>query len=83
MKYIVTYDLNNSGKNYEGLIGAIKKMDYCPLLKSAWLVKTSSSATSIYNSLAPFFDKDDRILVAEINSNHMGFLSADAVAFLR
>jgi len=83
MLYIVTYDLNTTGQRYTDLITAIKKMDYCPLLKSAWLVKSSSSAKQIYDYLLPIIDSNDHLLVAEINSNRMGWLDKEAVAFMK
>ncbi|OGJ56467.1 hypothetical protein A3D88_03770 [Candidatus Peribacteria bacterium RIFCSPHIGHO2_02_FULL_52_16] len=81
--YLVTYDLNKTGQNYDGLIGAIKKFTWYGVLKSAWLIKSTSSAAEISKYLLPHIDKNDRLLVCEINSNRDGWLDQAAWDFLK
>ena len=82
MYYLVTYDLNKSGQNYDGLISAIKKYPYCKALYSAWFIKSSSSADSISADLSKHIDSNDNLLVLEVTSNRQGYLNKDAWAFL-
>jgi len=83
-KYLITYDLNKVGQNYEDLINKIKSYKYYshPML-SVWFIKSDNSAEVIYNSLAPFIDKNDRIFVQEITSNRCGWLSQVDIDFLK
>jgi len=81
-KYIITYDLNIPGQDYESLINAIKSYEYIKALKSAFFVKTSRSASEIYNHLRPLIDDSDRILISEITSNNSGWLDRAVVDWL-
>lgn len=81
--YLITYDLNKSGKNYDDLINAIKQYNYCKALYSAWFVKTNSTKNEIYNHLKPYIDNDDRIMIIKTNNNDIqGFLNKDVVSWL-
>lgn len=82
MKYLVTYDLNKSGQNYDGLITAIKKYPYYKPMLSTWFIKSSSSADAISKDLQRHIDSNDRLFVSEILSNHHGYLDKDAWDFL-
>jgi hypothetical protein len=81
-KYIITYDLNRPGQDYESLINAIKTYSYIKALKSAFFVKTSRSATEIYNHLRPLIDDTDRIFISEITPNHSGWLDKAVIDWL-
>ena len=75
-KYCISYDLNENHKDYDGLISAIKDYNYIKALYSTWFVKSTSSATDIYNHLQPFIDNDDRLFVVEIDTpNRQGWMS--------
>lgn len=77
-KYLISYDLNKADKNYDGLIDAIKSYNYIKVLRSAWAIKTNSSAESIYNSLKPYIDDNDYLYIVEINTyNEQGWLRKD------
>lgn len=82
MKYIITYDLNKSGQDYEKLIGAIKKFSCYAFLKSAWFIKSTSSAEELSKHFLQFIDKNDRLLVAEVNQNRQGWLDPAAWDFV-
>lgn len=75
--YIVTYDLNRPGQNYDLLYGAIKGVssDYIRPLKSLWMLNTPMSASAIYDRLINHIDQTDRILVSKLTHDHMGFLN--------
>ncbi|MBQ8473148.1 MAG: hypothetical protein IJ501_06565 [Bacilli bacterium] len=69
-KYIISYDLNKSGKNYDGLINAIEKYNCIKILYSTWIIKSSSSAQNIFDNLKPQIDDDDKLIIVEINTNN-------------
>lgn len=76
MVYCITYDLNKSGKDYKGVIQAIKDagdQGCCSFGKSAWLIKSSiKSAQAIYSMIEPHIDSDDTCLVIEAKLNYAG-----------
>lgn len=74
--YSISYDLNKSGKDYEGLIAAIKSYGtWCTPTKSYWLVVTTGSAKDIYNKLKPHLDNDDRIFIQRVMGDNAGWMS--------
>ena len=78
-KYLVTYDLNKSDKNYQGVISAIEKYNFLKIMYSAYIIKTSDSADAIFSKIKPYIDSNDRLLVVEINTlNEQGWLAEDA-----
>lgn len=78
MVYCITYDLNKSGKDYKGVIQAIKDagdQGCCSFGKSAWLIKSSiKSAQAIHSMIEPHIDSDDTCLVIEVTNNYQGRL---------
>lgn len=82
--YLVSYDLNTPGQNYDNLIHEIQKYDgYCPVLKSQWFICSNGTATDVYNHLCNHIDKNDRILVSELTSNHAGWLDQKPIDWLK
>lgn len=63
--YLIGYDLNRPGKNYDDLIKAIKSLSgtWWNHLDSTWIVKTSTTAEQIRNSLRAHMDGSDELLV--------------------
>lgn len=63
--YIVTYDLNNPGRNYENLLKRIKAYNgWARLVGSSYLVLTEQTATQIRNNLVQELDSNDKIYVS-------------------
>ncbi len=64
--YMVGYDLNNSNKDYSGLIAKIKEISgtWWHHLDSTWIIRSEKSAKEIRDLLSPFIDADDELLVA-------------------
>lgn len=79
MVYMITYDLNNQGKNYDDVISAIKEAStgvWCSYWKSSYLIKSNlSTADAVSKKIQPFLDDDDRLLVVEVKNNKQGWLS--------
>jgi len=63
--YMIGYDLNKAGKNYDGLITKIKELanGYWHHLDSTWLINSTLTAVQIRDALMPFLDSDDELLV--------------------
>lgn len=69
--YMVGYDLNKSGKNYDGLISKIKEISgiWWHHLDSTWLITHAGGSAAIRDALLPYIDKDDELLVSKIEKN--------------
>jgi CRISPR/Cas system-associated endoribonuclease Cas2 len=67
--YIVTYDLNAPGQDYNPLISAIRKYTNCKCLKSAFFIDTSEDASVIRDKLTPLVDKNDALYVVELRKH--------------
>lgn len=69
MKYLITYDLNNPGQNYQKLIEAIDSLGSAKKLSSScWAVKTALCSRQIRNYLAYFLDCNDYLFVCPFGS---------------
>ncbi|MCD8553705.1 hypothetical protein [Seleniivibrio sp.] len=77
--YNVTYDLNATGQNYDGLIAEIKRSaSWCKYQKSAFLIYTGETAQQVCDRLKPFIDKNDYLLVINCCGSRQGWLSQEA-----
>ena len=62
--YLIGYDLNKQGQNYEVLIEKIKAIgSWWHCLDSTWIVKSDYSAVQIRDFLKQFIDANDELLV--------------------
>ena len=81
MVYMITYDLNAPGKDYNGLYEAIKAASdgtWCHFWESSWLIRTGPiSANGVFEKLKPHLDDNDRVLVVEVKNNKQGWLEAE------
>ncbi|GAB1444369.1 hypothetical protein MASR2M39_32270 [Ignavibacteriales bacterium] len=82
MNYLITYDLNKPGQNYNELYAAIRSYRNYHPLESVWFIKSNATATAIFNALHPHIDKNDTLFVCEITSNRSGWIPKDAWTFL-
>ncbi len=66
--YLIGYDLNKTGKDYESLIQKIKDSFsmWWHHLDSTWIVKSNLSAVAIRDLLKPLIDVDDELLVVSL-----------------
>lgn len=85
-KYIISYDLNKSGKDYEGLFEAIKSTSngiWCNPCKSTWLIQSLlQSSKEVYDALKSALDADDYIIITEFSNNAFGFLDDKTVEYM-
>lgn len=64
---IITYDLCNSGKNYDDLYDYLKSFpSWAHITESTWFISTSKSCVTIREEIDNIIDSDDRIFVAEL-----------------
>lgn len=77
MVYMVTYDLNKEGQNYEDVIQAIKDAStgvWCSYWKSSYLIQSNlATADEVTEKIKPYVDSNDRLLVIEVKNNKQGW----------
>ena len=74
--YMITYDLNAQGQNYEKVIETIKSCstEWYSAWKSSYLIKSSMTAKQINDAITQHLDGNDTLLVIEVNDNYNGRL---------
>jgi hypothetical protein len=67
--YMIGYDLNRPGQNYEDLFNAIKAQSstWWHHLDSTWIIKSDNNAKAIRDALVPHIDANDELLVAALS----------------
>ncbi len=86
MTYLISYDLNKPGKNYEDLYEAIEGASngtWCKPLRSVYIINSNLSVKSIYDRLATCLDTTDSVLVIEVTRNSYWYLKTDVSKFLQ
>lgn len=85
MVYMITYDLNSQGQQYNELIDAIKKTStaWCTYWKSSYLIKSSLSLKQVEAKLTPHLDPNDRLFIVEITNNYGGWLTEAQWKYIR
>ena len=70
MRYLISYDLNKPGKNYDALINEITAMGGTRVLLSQWVVRRNgTSAAGLRDHFWTFMDANDRLLVVSIDDS--------------
>jgi CRISPR/Cas system-associated endoribonuclease Cas2 len=66
--YVITYDLDKPGQNYDSLIKTIKSyITWAHISDSCYCIKTSETASQIIDKLNQFIDSNDKIFVAKVS----------------
>ncbi len=66
--YIITYDLNKTGQNYESLEKAIKAYGtWAKIATTTYIIVSSSNSESIRNNLKQYIDNNDELFVGRLN----------------
>ena len=84
--YIISYDLNKKGQNYESLYKLIKDCStgaWMHYLDSTWIIASYLSAAEISDALRETADNNDLFFIAEITKNYSGWLPEDAWKYLK
>ena len=78
-RYMITYDLNKQGKDYENVIAAIKDVSdgfWCHYWESSFLISSYYQyADDVANKIIPYLDSNDRLIVIEVINNKQGWIS--------
>ena len=85
MTYLISYDLNAPGKNYDDLYEAIKNASngtWCKPLRSVYVINSNLSAKTIYDRLTPCLDSNDCVLIIEVTKNSYWYLDGDISDYL-
>jgi hypothetical protein len=86
MIYLITYDLNKEGKDYNTLYDKIKSLgQWFHPLESVWFLKsTLDNVNEISEQLRTTMDNNDHIFVVDIsNQKRQGWLPKTAWEWLR
>lgn len=84
--YLVTYDLNKKGQDYENVIQAIKDASdgtWCTYWKSSFLIRSNYlTADQVFTKIKPYVDGNDRVIVIEVVNNKQGWLAKKQWAYI-
>lgn len=86
MVYMIGYDLNKAGKNYLGVIQAIKDSStgiWMHYLESTWFIQSNLNAEKISNKIKSAADTDDCWIVCKVEKNYSGQLDSEAWPYLK
>ena len=86
MVYLVTYDLNKTGQDYDSVYKAIKDAStgvWWHFLESTWIIKTHLTIQQVTDKVKSKMDDNDSLLVIEVKNNYSGWLPKDAWEYLR
>lgn len=76
--YLITYDLNRPGQNYDVLFAALKNIGtHWHFMQNAWIVQTQLSAEQVRDNLARYIDRNDKLWVSLITEAAWRGLSDD------
>ncbi len=65
--YLVGYDLNKPGQDYDDLFKAIKALgSWWHCLDSTWIIKTDWTSVQIRDDLSKHIDNSDELLVVRL-----------------
>lgn len=84
--YMITYDLNSEGQNYEKVIQSIKDAStgaWCSYWKSSYLIKSYLTAQQVSDRITPHLDANDRLIVIEVKKNYQGWMTAEQWKYIR
>ncbi len=62
-KYLIVYDLERRGEDYEPLLNALRNLGALHVLYSKWVLRTNYTAIQLRNHLQQFIDANDLLLV--------------------
>lgn len=78
--YMITYDLNSEGQNYEKVIQSIKDSSnaWCSYWKSSYLIKSNLTVQQVSDNITQYLDGNDRFIIIEVKDNYQGWLSKNS-----
>ena len=83
-RYIITFDLDAPGQNYEALTERIRSYPrWAKLMGSTWSVVTSQTSEQVRDHLKPALDGNDKLLVGGLGTSAWYGLSAKLSDWLK
>lgn len=80
--YVVCYDLNTVGQNYDCIIERIKSLPYFHAQQSVWFVEHSGPETAVCEYLVGCLDTNDRLFVSEVSKSSAGYNMPEGAKWL-
>jgi len=80
---LISYDLNDTKKDYSSFYDELKTKTWWHYLGSTWIIQTDENATQVYNRLCHHILTSDRLLVIELAQDRQGWLPKDAWDWIR
>ena len=68
-KFLITYDLRAPGQDYETLWEALRRWGAKRALESVWILKGNYTTVTIRDAIMQIIDKNDRLLVVQMDDN--------------
>ena len=69
MRYIVSYDLNTPGQDYQKLYQALGALRSQRVLQSQWVLRSNNTnAVKLRDALRQYIDSNDRMLVTSLDN---------------
>lgn len=84
--YMITYDLNSEGQNYEKVIQSIKDAStgaWCSYWKSSYLIKSYLTVQEVSDKITPHLDANDRLIVIEVKNSYQGWMTTEQWKYIR
>ncbi len=66
--YLISYDLNRPGQNYEPLYRELERLGAQRVLLSAWVLRSNSTPKQLADHLLRYIDSNDRLIVVDASS---------------
>jgi len=79
--YLVSYDLDQPGQNYEILIGRLKQYNAKRVLYSQWVLQTTLTAIQLRDDLKAYVDSNDRLLITRVTNDWASYNLMDTESF--
>lgn len=70
--YVVTYDLNKPGQNYELREHLKENYNWAMLSESSYAIETTKTCSEVFNDLENFIDKNDTLYVVTLKKSFYG-----------
>lgn len=81
--YLVTYDLNTRGQNYQGLLDKIKESSlWARLSESSYTVGTEKTPQQLFDYLKTDLDGNDQLYIIKITKPYAGFGTKEVNSWL-
>lgn len=69
MRYLVSYDVDTPGKDYQKLWNELERLGGKRVLLSEWIVRNDATPAVMRDHFRQFIDANDRLLVSELTDN--------------